>query len=198
MNIRNWKQSFLLLSVLLVLPGCPDDADDVNWSTATIERTFATPEEAALIDIAEHACPARDTVLAVAALDQRAMLEAEAGDGCLWWYDFFDGEDSDWRVPYAITSDAIDYYKSRIDLFVQGGAAAPYAYLDYSATIAFQSNFTAGEKQYGDVYLVDMSMYYSENRVFLGKHRSVVITAEGEVLAVFGDGVSHPYDEVAI
>lgn len=184
-----WNHCFLAC-IGLLLAGCP--YPEGNFSAATIERVFETPEEAALIEIAEQVCPSREAVLSVAASDERAALETEGGDGCLWWYGYDNGPGGGWRLPYAVTLDAVEYYAARVDQCFAAGAAAPDAYFDYVATIEFQSNFIEGEKAFQNVYLVTLSMAYTEDMRGTGHGRRVILTGEGEVLAVFGDGPAEP------
>ncbi|MCX5758845.1 MAG: hypothetical protein NTU83_10150 [Candidatus Hydrogenedentes bacterium] len=145
-----------------------------------------------MIVAAEHACPVREDVLAAAAPEERESLEAEAGDKCLWWY-----QDSSFKVPYAITSDAIDYLAQQIEEERQSTSMlllilSPVigSQLNYQATIEFRNRFTSGTKQFDDVYLVHMVLSYDRGLTGFQKERTVVVRADGEVLAVFGDGVT--------
>lgn len=159
---RWWRRWFLLLPLALVCTGCMEgDRFVVN-----IQRHFATPEEEALIGIAERVCPAREDVLAAADPEERDALDAEAGENCLWWYDY-----SKVRIPYGITVDAIDYFVERVDKFRQLPSIWPFVFpsagLDYQAGIEFRDSFTNGDKQYDNIYLVDMTMSYGESLAFL-------------------------------
>jgi hypothetical protein len=184
-----WRGWLLLLPLVPLCTGCME-SDRLEVS---IQRHFATAEEEALIGIAEGVCPDREDALAAAAAGYRDTLESEAGEDCLWWYDRHCI-----RIPYAITAGAIDYYVARIDQLRQVPSLClfyPSALLDYEARVEFRDSVTNGDKQYENVYLADMTLSYSEMVAWLAgtgfeKQRHVLLTPEGEVLAVFGDGTT--------
>jgi len=186
-TICPWAGCLLVLSIAILVSGCMLHP----CSSTQIDRQFATPEEETLIAIAEQFCPAREDVLAAARPEERDALGLEAGDGCLWWHYW------SFRIPYAITADAVDYYKQCADSFQQDPSLCqtsfPYADLNYQAGIEFMTVYAHGDTQYDNVYVVQMSLAYCEYYGWLSaegfeKQRVVVLTAQGEVLAVYGDG----------
>lgn len=186
----------LLLALAVVAPGCRG-----GWWDVFIDRQAETPAEEAIILAAEKACPLREDVLAAAAPEDTAALEAEAGDGCLWWYGNAPLYGRELKLPYAVTADAVDYYADRVEQarLAREASWLPFplmaeAYLSYTATIEPQSDFIVGEKQHENIYLVHMWLSYGESSLLpmrdggVSKKRTVAVSAAGEVLAVFGDG----------
>jgi len=184
MNRRmRWKAWALLLLTPVVSAGC-------NRFVVHVERNFETPEEQSLIVIAEQVCPAREDVLAAATPEDRDALAAEAGEDCLWWYGCC------FRLPYAITADAVVYFTDRVNQLEETSKGWPFASaeLEYVVEIEYRDTYTNNGYDYINVYIVHMAMNYGERLVLAGryfeKQRLVVLTPEGEVLAVFGDGTT--------
>jgi len=167
---------------------------EIGSFTESIERNAATPEEENLIAIAEAVYPPREDV-----------IEAYCGspehldpDEPLWWYCGFDGV----RIPYAITGDAVDYYSDLVHEWRDEAATShPLTVFwlrcnfEYGADIEYYETYESREETFSDVYVVMMRLHWS---AYCGpvcahafdKYRIVVLTPEGEVLAIFGDGTT--------
>jgi len=181
------KAWLLFASIALLCNSCRER----ERFLVSVERHFSTAEEEAFILTAEGICPAREDVLAVADPEDVDALNAEAGGNCLWWYICC------FKVPYAITTDAIAYFEKRVNTIRQESSPLaivyPTASLKYEAAIEYKDVFTYDGEQYSDIYVIHMRLYYGEvfgflSGAFFEKERIVVVTLEGEALAVLGDG----------
>lgn len=171
----------------------PDETSAEGEYKITIVREYGNPQEAKLIQLAESTYPGRDDVLAAAqsAWVRKAVLPAEQ----LWWYDSFD----DVRIPYAVTGDALRYYRD-LTLAFRGGDFSGSnnipmlnSNLDYKATVKHHESYTAGGKAFQDVTLVSLTLTWgqycgSECAMYFKKEREVVFDRSGKILAVLFDG----------
>jgi hypothetical protein len=175
------------------LLGCPPGP--TRTYDVQIERNFATLEEEVLIQIAEASHPAREDVAAV----YPAGTKPEDLPEHVWWY--YKEFGSSLRLPYAITADAIEYYKQlvlghqayylqhRASLSPEGGEQ-----FYYIANIHFFANFEDEHGEtYSNVYVVSMALGWNyssgpDTGAGFDQDRAVVLTPSGEVLHVQGDG----------
>lgn len=150
--------------------GLPLELSEVSGPyKITINRKASAPRLQTLIRIAEAAPP----VL-----------------GDQWWFEEFDGT----RVASAVTSDALGYYLRKIKQFQETNGLAPrglrmgVAELDYSARVT-----PLGRNRYQvDLSLSWLQVCGSLCAMTFDKHRTVVLTSDGEVLEITGDSEEHP------
>lgn len=166
----------------IVLPA--DDPRNPPYEIKT-NRTIRNETELRIIKAAELCYPPREDVV-------KAWERAAApSDDKLWWWGTFD----DVRLPYAITSDAIDYYQTLIKSYEDKsnkGFFYPVAHFGYDAKADFHTSVHVQGKLYSDVYVVKMNLRFSawagpEAAVRFAKERTVVMDREGKVLKVHGD-----------
>jgi hypothetical protein len=183
-----WKLVCVIICATICV-GCPPRPTDEVFQLS-IERDFDSPEEQELIQIAESVYPAREDVLAVYEVDRLG----EPPDGDLWWYTDY-GE----LVPYAITTEAIDYYADLILQWREGyptlfiGPFFPTYWLTYTANIDYQEMYENEGQTFTDVYVVTMELDWGGVWGPLAgggftKERVVVLSPDGESLGIFGDG----------
>jgi hypothetical protein len=181
-----WKLIGTVVCAVLCV-GCPQPAEVVFG--LSVERNFDSPEELELIEIAESIYPAREDVLAVYEVE----YIGEPPDGDLWWYTEYEV-----RIPYAITTEAIDYYSDvilqlREDHPDPVGPFVPGSFFSYTASVAFYETYENEGQTFTDVYVVTMEFDWGDGLFFLSgggfqKMRVVVLTPDGEPLGIFGDG----------
>ncbi|HEV8325711.1 MAG TPA: hypothetical protein VG389_29140 [Myxococcota bacterium] len=160
-----------------------------------VRRDAGGPDQARALCLAEAAYPPRADVLA--AIDgAHFKLGAVPSDARLWWYSAFDGV----RLAYAVTGDALRYYLDLTTAFARGerapaGAAVKMlaSRLEYAATVRRARTFTRDGRTFADVWVVEMRLDWRDYcgplcAMGFGKTRTVVLSAAGEVLALFGDG----------
>lgn len=156
----------------------------------SLVRNASTPEERLLIQKAEGACPPYEDVAAVFVGTPHAESE-----GCLWWYE---EHVSDYhglvREPYAITREMINYYEE----LVKSRQGDPMyekdsSRFEYEASVLYDSanpdqavvllealldsgpTFSCGDGYFDDVFR---------------KKRTVHMERDGDVIAIFGDGLT--------
>lgn len=198
MESTTMKKALLLLPLLIVLVGCPGTGGvpslwwiaprEFGSFTQDVQRNAESPEEENLIAIAEAVYPAREDVVAV--------FVGEIPEEPLWWYDTFD----DVRIPYAITAEAIEYYSDLVDQWQEeADADCPWCVtwlscsLEYVADIEYHETYENEGETFSDVYVVTMNLHWGAYcgpvcAHWFEKDRTVVLTPDGEVLNVFGDG----------
>jgi len=159
-----------------------------------VKRTFDNEDEERLLRVAEGTYPPRAAV--TARLKLRAQwTDPDSTRRSLWWQAAFDGV----RIPYAITADAARYYLELSKAYVRGDHAAvstiPMQRTDfvYIASIRRAPIFDINGWVFEDVYVVRMRLTWSNHcgslcALGFSKERTVVLTREARVLAVFGDG----------
>ncbi len=186
--------SLLVLGIGLgVLTGCPLGPLTPELSYASSVERFAWSEgDAALIATAESVYPARDDVLAEAETGWFGSDPATLPEGDLWWYGDFDCV----RLPYAITSETVAYYEGLIEQWQAGdfgaGPVMGSASLNYTAQVYHQDT----DPEFPEYEDMDVVVMYMEWMHICGplcglgftKDRVVILSALGEVLAVYGDG----------
>jgi hypothetical protein len=162
--------------------------------TRTIKREFKNADEEALIKAGEAVIPDRAEVLK--AMRKPDLDSKEAGEAKnLWWHATFDQV----RVPYAITSDAIQYYSGLIDAFRKGDFSGSAkikmlkANMNYVAKAEMQEEYEIEGKKFSAVYVVTLELSWSQycgSTCAMGfqKKRVVVFDKTKKLLGVFLDG----------
>jgi hypothetical protein len=161
--------------------------------TASVRREYPDSTGGRLLSIAEATFPPRGLLLRTAA-EQGWELGADASGGPLWWKKGLDEN----RVPYAVTAAAVEYYLALVDSHREREVrrtAAPALFgsgLVYRASIAARDSFVAADSTYRDVHVATLALTWTfDDGTFVPRveaDRTVVLTREGEILAVEGDG----------
>ena len=161
---------------------------DPEKHKSEVHRKAADNKQEALIAAAEAAQP-----------DQKALREAAAKENTFvedkqWWYKMA----LETRIPFAITGKAIEYYLKTVEnngKQTLKAYAQPTSSVDYQAAVAFQKEFTSGEKTFKNVHVVTLKLKFSQNFVtdqtsgmFFTKQRVVILDEAGKVLHISGDG----------
>ena len=181
-----WKLVCAVVCAVLCV-GCPRQPE--NAFRLSVERIFDSPEELELIEIAESIYPAREDVITVYDVERLG----EAPDEDLWWY-----TEDDVRIPFAITTEAIDYYSDvilqlREDYPDPVGPLHSASFFSYTANVTFYETYEIEGETFTDVYVVTMDIDWGDGLGFFSgggfeKMRVVVLTPDGEPLGIFGDG----------
>ena len=166
-----------------------------------VRRFTHSPDERRLLSIAENLYPDPDVVAATVKRHSAQLGEAVtdvappvSSDGIpRWWI----GEKNGELLPFAVTAAALDYYLGEMEGFWQRRRGSgpnhpprPSQRFDYSAHVSsLESSFGMG-----GAYVVQLRMSRSvECDPYLGDRwvleRRVVLTSDGEVLEVQGDGM---------
>ncbi len=155
-----------------------------EWKNDTGER---------LLGIAEATYPPREALVDLA-LQNATEMGADSAGALLWWCDGVGIA----RIPYAITSGAVDHYSRMTDAFrrhsfwAAGGNVPLWTDLRYKATVTHKTDVTLGGASYPSVYVAEMWLDWSYDdgvfRPVTKAHRIVVMTPDGKVLRVEGDG----------
>ena len=166
--------------------------------TKTIERIFANDFEKNLIFNAESIHPICDSVIACAP----SHLHEYIRENNCWFFEAFDGV----LIPYAITSDGIEYYDSLIDTMTAGNkfkfiinATFEYhAEIEFKETYTFEGNSLFNNEplptvSYERVYVVSMTLKWDQYcgplcALWISHQRVVVFDEFGNPLNVFYDG----------
>ncbi len=169
----------------------PDERATASWYVKVL-RTIRTDRDMELINIAENAYPARTDV--IKAIEKAHFkLGGVPEDEKLWWYSSFDKV----RLPYAITAEAIEYYRNPFKPSYLSPPEKPWPAKKYSFTytaeVEFKRRYENEARKFSNVYVVKMQLSLSAYwgpLAALGfyKDRVVVIDERGKVLAIFGDG----------
>jgi hypothetical protein len=167
--------------------------DDGDFTLAVV-REFADSTEARLLGIAEATYPPRER-LEVLSIANRTEVGRDSARTSLWWYDGVGVT----RVPYAVTAGALQYYTSITEQFrahdFWGSFAHPLFWTDlnYHARIARRAEYALGFEEFEDVYVAQMTLGWGYNDgTFVPislAYRIVVLTPQGDVLRVEGDGM---------
>lgn len=197
------KYPLFVLLAFLILLSCDKNNEEQEPEiersyTKSVERISTNDFEAGLIDKAENYYPPRDTV--VAATQWSGM---ELPDTKYWYYDHFDGV----YLPFAVTSDAVDYYSELIDNFNKNKKEVFFltAHFDYLAKVEFHEQYTSPEKNasgktvtpdtYSKVYVVRMKLKWENYcgslcALWINKERVVVFNETGDLIKVYLDGTA--------
>jgi hypothetical protein len=115
----------------------------------------------------------------------------------IWWFASFDGV----RIPYALTRASVAYYLRLTEAFRTGDFDSVGTFpmqsssVEYTATINRRPDFVYEGNHFEDVYVVEMDLSWSDVcgnlcGLWFSKKRVVVLSLDGNLRAVFGDGVT--------
>jgi hypothetical protein len=163
--------------------------------TQSITRTFNDEFEEKLLKQAESIYPPRDSVLKIA---QKIKTDSIPEIG-YWFYQTIDHI----KIPYAITSDAVNYYSNKInELYKDSASFIQSAKFIYKAEVNYYESFKLEidlinqsikqPQSFNNVFVVEMSMEWGHgcgNMCCLGIwiKRVVVFDLQGNFLKVFYD-----------
>jgi len=104
-------------------------------------------------------------------------------------------------IPYAITSEAVDYFTELVGKFQEQSVERyiePSSHFSYRASVTFHENFTLNDTNLANVHVVTLWMEFSQNfattmteGMFFSKERTVILDEEGHVVHIDGDGDTH-------
>lgn len=161
--------------------------------TLSIHRHCDGPLGARLLGIAEATYPPRERLID-RAIEMQSEIGPDSSRTPLWWCD---GAGVG-RLPYAITAGALTYYTKLIErlrahTFREASAQnLLWTDLAYRASITPRDHYYLGDSLIANVYIAEMSLSWSfDDGIFAPTamaHRMVVLTRDGTVLAVEGDG----------
>ena len=161
--------------------------------TLAIHRRYEGPGELKLLSIAEALYPAREVLIA-RSLDRNQVMGSDSAKVSLWWCD---GSGVS-RVPYAVTLGAIQHYTELTDRFRAHNFRGAWDHnlfwtdLRYDASISFRPHYYLEDSTVSNVYVAEMALSWSfDDGTFVPvaiAHRVVVMSREGDVLVVKGDG----------
>jgi hypothetical protein len=161
--------------------------------TLAIHRRYADPTEANLLAIAEATYPPRERLID-RALSMDTQIGSDSSGMPLWWCDGVGVG----RVPYAITAGALAYYTMLTEHFREhdfretGTQNLVWADFSYTASITPRDHYYLEDRLIADVYVAEMNLSWSfDDGTFVPTstaHRIVVLTRDGAVIAVLGDG----------
>lgn len=154
----------------------------------SIKREAANPVQKKMIAAAEAAIPNEEALRE--ALDGKELSKDEVQ----WWHE----EKLGIRIPFAITGAAVEYYRNLVEGYGKQAFKRymePSSKLEYRADVAFHQNFGHEGKTFKDVYVVTLKLTFSERfaattteAMNFEKQRTVILDANGAVLAISGDG----------
>lgn len=163
--------------------------------TFAIRRDVPNMSSARLLSIAEATYPPRDLLVGIAATKGFEMGPDSAGVS-LWWCDGVGAA----RVPYAVTTGAIEYYQGLTELyrkrsFREAGTRPLFgSVLVYHASIARLDTFSLRGRLFRDVHVARLKLSWSyDDGTFVPScalDRVLVLAPDGDVLAVEGDGTA--------
>ena len=170
------------------------DAKEKNWPAnpqqhqISIRREAADAAQKMMISTAEKTRPDAE------ALRKAMGDDPQPKDAFQWWY----REELGIRIPFAVTAEAVDYFsklvgdygKQEFKRYVE-----PSSSVDYHASVAFHLRFEHNGRKFADVHVVTLKLVFMQNFAATGtegmqfeKVRTVVLDANGKVLAIGGDG----------
>lgn len=172
----------------------PKQAKDTTGDfTFTIHRGFPDSTSERLLGIAEAAYPPRDLLIRIAA-EKNYEVGSDSAHVPLWWCRGV----AERRIPYAITARALDHYLELTRMFRDrkfreaGTQPLFWSDLSYRATIAQRDTFLLGSRTYKNVYVAQLHLLWTyDDGTFMPSSRAsrvVVLSPEGNLLAVDGDG----------
>jgi len=163
--------------------------------TLTIHRIYEDALGQRLLGIAEATYPPRE-VLLDRAITRGTEIGSDSARTPLWWCDGLGVA----RVPFAITAGTIEFYRKLTEQFRRHnfwGAWDHNLYwtdLVYRATIEPRAEYVFEGQSMADVYVAEMNLSWAfDDGVFVPAsvaYRVVVLSRDGKVLAVGGDGAT--------
>ena len=177
----------------------PDSLDVKPPHMVTIRRVAHTPEERRALEVAERTDPPRDSVLAAMGHYDR-RLDSLPSEPRIWWTSSFDGV----RRPYAITDAAVRYYLALGRAFRRGdfrevhGLRMSSSSVRYVAAAERQAEIEVQGRRFRDVYVVRLELTWNNycgnlRAMNVTAKRTVIVSPEGEVLLIVGDGQAWGY-----
>jgi len=185
-SVKNRWAAGLLASLVLFAPGC---GIILPKYTTAIERVAANDFERGLIAAAEAACADQEALAAT------CTKGTDATETCGWSC----GETPYFKVPYAVTQEALSHYTDLIEdyqsLPFQFLGAPLTAELEYTANVFFQENHYDFElHQFVSVYRVTLQLSFvvscRGSCVYdIDAERIVLFDLSGNLISVYGDAV---------
>ena len=161
--------------------------------TLEIHRHFEGALEQRLLHLAEAVYPTRD-VLIDRAISRGTEIGSDSTRTSLWWCDGLGVS----RVPFAITYGAVEFYRKLTLQFRSHNYWGAWDHnlfwtgFAYRATIQHRDEYYFEGQTVSDVYVAEMNLSWSfDDGTFVPvsvAHRTVVLTPEGRVVAIEGDG----------
>jgi hypothetical protein len=170
------------------------DAKEKNWPAnpekhrITIRREAADAARTKMIATAETAQPDAEAL-------RKAIGEGpQPKDASQWWY----REELGIRIPFAVTDQAVEYFSKQVGDYRKQEFkrhSEPSSRVDYHASVASHLQFEHDGRKFADVHVVTLKLVFMQNfaatateGMHFEKVRTVVLDANGKVLAVYGDG----------
>jgi len=170
-----------------------DRVVDDGAFTLTIHRKYSNAFEEHLLDIAEATYPPRDRLIAIS-IERGLEMGSDSARTSLWWCDGLGAA----RVPYAVTAGALAHYTRMTERFRAHNFWEAWAHnlfwtdLVYRATVERRDQYDFEGGSISNVYVVEMNLAWAyDDGTFVPvatAHRVVVLSPDGAVLAVAGDG----------
>ena len=161
--------------------------------TLSIHRKYEDELGERLLNIAESTYPPRDRLID-RAIERGTEIGGDSARTSLWWSDGLGVS----RVPYAVTAGALAHYTGLTERFRAHNFRGAmdhnlfWTELRYKASIALQDRYYMKDSTLTNVYVAEMSLAWSyDDGTFVPvslAHRVVVMTRDGSVLSVAGDG----------
>jgi hypothetical protein len=159
----------------------------------SIHRTYDDEVGAHLLGIAEATYPPREAIID-RAIERELVIGSDSARTALWWEDGAGVS----RIPYAVTAGAVAHYVALTDRFrdhnFRGAWDRNLFWTDfkYEASVERRDSYSLEDTTLADVYVAEMSLAWSfDDGTFVPvclAHRIVVLTRDGKVLYVSGDG----------
>ena len=169
--------------------------------TLSWTRTFSDSTGERLLGMAEATYPPRSLLVRLAVQNAYEMGSDTSGVP-LWWAKGIDAA----RIPYAVTAGAAEHFQKLIDLYRKGAfqeaGTEPLfsARLVYKASAAPRDTFALRGTIYHRVYVTHQELVWTYDdgtfEPLVVARRVVVLTREGTVLQIEGDGLTR--ESVAI
>lgn len=172
-----------------------NDKKMIKQFSQSISRVFNNEFEEKLLKQAESFYPPRDSVIKIVSEEYKGSIPYTG----YWFYKTIDHI----KIPYAITSEAVDYYSKKIDeLYKDSTSIINSAKFIYKAEVKFYETFKldvdrismAIKQPYNanNVFVAEMSMEWGHgcgNMCCLGIRikRVVIFDLQGNLLMVFYD-----------
>ena len=162
---------------------------DAGKHLVEIRREAANAVQEKMIAAAEAAIPDEEAL-------RKAMGDGQplAKDEVQWWHE----EKLGIRIPFAITGDAVAYYKSLVEGYGKRSFKRymqPSSKLEYHASAALHAEFEHGGRKFKDVHVVTLKLRFAQSfaattteALEFEKRRTVILDTNGDVMAVDGDG----------
>jgi hypothetical protein len=161
--------------------------------TLSITRKYDDATAAHLLNLAESLYPPRDAIID-RAIERASEIGPDSAGTALWWQDGLGVS----RVPYAVTAGALNFYADLTDRFRAHNFRGAWDHnlfwtdLRYEASIERRAVYYLADTTLTNVYLAEISLSWTyDDGTFVPAtlaHRLVVMTKDGAVLDIAGDG----------